>query len=78
MNLSDVSNRRLCLRQPVPACGLTHGCVTMLSDSQGCELFTSFSFYSRVTIDGNPAVIMHATVDAFRAAINLKSMLFLL
>jgi len=30
--------RRLCLQQPAPACGLTHGCVTMLSDSQGCEL----------------------------------------
>jgi len=39
MNLSDVLNRRLCLQQPVPACGLTHGCVTMLSNSQGCELF---------------------------------------
>jgi len=33
MNLSDVLNRRLCLQQP------THGCVTMLSNSQGCELF---------------------------------------
>jgi len=39
MNLSDVLNGRLCLQQPVPTCGLTHGCVTMLSDSQGCELF---------------------------------------
>jgi len=38
-NLSDVSRRRLCLQQPAPACGLTQGCVTMLSDSQGCELF---------------------------------------
>jgi len=29
---------RLCLQQPAPACGLTDGCVTMLSDSQACEL----------------------------------------
>jgi len=36
-NLSDVK-RRFCLQQPAPACGLTHGCVTMLSESQGCEL----------------------------------------
>jgi len=52
MNLSDVLNRRLCLQQPMPACGLTHGCVTMLSDSQGCEpgFSTSFSFYSCVTM----------------------------
>jgi len=41
MNLSDVLNRRLCHQQPVLACGLTHGCVTMLSDSQDCELFHS-------------------------------------
>ena len=33
-NLSDVLRRHLCLQQPVPACGLTDGCVTMLSDSQ--------------------------------------------
>jgi len=39
MNLNDVLNRRLCLQQPVPACGLIHGCVTMLSNRQGCELF---------------------------------------
>jgi len=37
-NISDILRRRLCLQQPAPACGLTHGCVTMLSDSQGCEL----------------------------------------
>ena len=30
--------RRLCLQQPAPAYGLTHGCVTMRSDSQACEL----------------------------------------
>jgi len=39
INLSDVLNHRLCLQQPVPACGLTHSCVTILSDSQACELF---------------------------------------
>jgi len=37
-NLSDVLRQRLCLQQPAPACALTDGCVTMLSDSQGCEL----------------------------------------
>jgi len=37
-NVSDVLRRRLCLQQPAPACGLTHGGVTMLSDSQGCEI----------------------------------------
>jgi len=37
-NLSDVLRRRLCLQQPAPAYGLTDVCVTMLSDSQGCEL----------------------------------------
>jgi len=37
-NLSDVLRRRLCLQQPAPACGLTDGYVTMLSDSQACEL----------------------------------------
>jgi len=26
-NLCDVLRRRLCLQQPAPACGLTHGCV---------------------------------------------------
>jgi len=39
MNIRDVLNRCLCLQQPAPASGLTHGCVTMLLDSQGCELF---------------------------------------
>jgi len=38
MNLSDVLRRRLCLQQPAPACASTDGCVTMLSDSQACEL----------------------------------------
>jgi len=78
MNLSDVWNRRLCLQQPASACGLTHGCVTVLSDSQGCELFHFVSFRSCVTMDGNPAFTVHATVHAVSAAINLKRMLFLL
>ena len=38
-SISDVFKRRLCLQQPAPACGLTHGCVTMLSDSQGLRTF---------------------------------------
>jgi len=37
-NLSDVLRRCLCLQQPAPECALTDGCVTMLSDSQACEL----------------------------------------
>jgi len=37
-NLSDVLRRHLCLQHPAPAYGLTDGCVTMLSDSQACEL----------------------------------------
>jgi len=32
-------------------------------------------FYSCVTMDGNPAFTVHATVHAFRAAININSML---
>jgi len=36
---------------------------------------TSFSFYSCVTMDGNPAFTVHETAHAFRAAINLNSML---
>jgi len=37
-NFSDIF-RWSCLQQSVPAYGLTHGCVTMLSDNQGqgCE-----------------------------------------
>ena len=34
----DVLRRSFCLKQSAPAFGLTHGCVTPLSDSQGCEL----------------------------------------
>jgi len=34
---------------------------------------TSFSFYSCVTMDGNPAFTVHATALAFGAAINLNS-----
>jgi len=37
-NLSDILRRHLCLQQPAPACGSTHGCVRMLSDSQACEI----------------------------------------
>jgi len=38
MNLSDVSRKSFCLQQKAPACGLIHGCVTTLSECQGCEL----------------------------------------
>jgi len=36
---------------------------------------TSFSFYSCVTMDGNPAFTLLSTAHAFRAAINFNSML---
>ena len=73
--IGDLLRRRLCLQQPAPACGLTRDYVTMLSDSQGCELPASFSFYSCVTMVGNPAFTVHATAHAFTAAINLNNML---
>jgi len=38
-NISDVLRCRLYLQQPAHACGLTYGCVTMLTDSQACEPF---------------------------------------
>jgi len=37
-NLSVVLRRCWCLQKPAPAYGLTHGYVTILSESQGCEL----------------------------------------
>jgi len=37
-NFSDVFMGSICLQQTAPACGLTHGCVTMLSENQRCEL----------------------------------------
>jgi len=52
-----------------PAYGLSHGYVTILSDSQGCQISHFDSLY--ITIDGNPAFTVHATAHAFRAAINL-------
>ena len=67
-----------CLQQPAPACGLTHGCVTMLSESNAFRVAnfpTSVSFYTCVTMDGNPTFTVHATAHTFRAAINLNSML---
>jgi len=66
-NLSDVLRRRLCLQQPAPACGstLTHGCVTMLSDSQGCELSHFVLILWCVTKDGNPAFTVYATTHVF-------------
>ena len=38
INQSDVSRRSFCRQAPACGCGLTHGCVTMLSECQGCEL----------------------------------------
>jgi len=38
INLSGVSRRNFCLQAPDCGCGLTHGCATTLSESQGCEL----------------------------------------
>jgi len=45
-NLSDVLMWSFGLEQSAPACGLTHGCVTMILVSQSCELPTSLSFFS--------------------------------
>ena len=73
-NLSDILRRRLCLQQPAPACALTDGCITMPSGSQVANFPTSISFYSCVTMDGNPAFAVHATAHAFIAAINFNSM----
>jgi len=36
--LGDVWRRSFWLQQSASGCGLTYGCVTMLSSSQGCEL----------------------------------------
>ena len=38
-NLSYVLKRSFWLQQSAPACGITHGCVAMLSDSQGLQTF---------------------------------------
>jgi len=51
MNLSDVSKRSFCLQQSAPTCGLTDGCVTMLSGSKGCEL-SDFTFIPYVRHTG--------------------------
>jgi len=75
-NFCDILRSRLCLQQPAPAYSLTDGCVTMLSDSQACELsHVSLSLYSCVTMDENIAFTVHATVRAFRTALKLNSML---
>jgi len=44
----DVLNRRLCLRQPVPACSLTHGCVTMLSVHAPVHTFSAAINFKRM------------------------------
>jgi len=61
-NISDVFRRRLCLRQPARR----H--VVSLSVASQCfqiAMFanfpTSFSFYSCVIMDGNPAFTVHVT-----------------
>jgi len=41
MNPGDVLRWIYCLQQSAPACGLTVRGVTMLSSSQGCQLFNS-------------------------------------
>jgi len=56
MNLTDVSKRCFCPQQKVPACDLTHGCVTTLSESQGANFPTSPSFYSCVTMGRESSV----------------------
>jgi len=48
--LSVVSRRSFFLQAPACHCSLTHGCVTTLSENQGCNFPTSLSFYSCVTV----------------------------
>ena len=74
-NLSDVLRRSFCLQQSAPACYLTHGCVQYFQIARIANFPTSFSLYSCVTMDGNPAFTVHVTAHALRAAINLNSML---
>ena len=49
MNLSDVSRRSFYLQQKVPACSLTHGCITIFQKTKVAIFPTSLSFYSCVT-----------------------------
>jgi len=40
--ISNVFKRNFCLQQQTPAYSLTHGCVTMLSNNQGCKCKRSY------------------------------------
>ena len=42
--------KELAQTKEAPACGLTHGCLTMFWGSKGCEHSTSLSFYSCVSM----------------------------
>jgi len=74
-NLSDVLRRRLCLQQPPPHMVWLTVASQCFQIARVANFPASFSFYSCVTMDGNPAFAVHATAHAFRAAINLNSML---
>jgi len=79
-NIGYVLRRSFCLQQSAPACGLTDGGITTLSDSQGCDLCNfALILWSR----HNRTVIQHsqcmqyaiAVAHAFRAATKHNSLL---
>jgi len=74
-NLSDILRRRC-----VYSNQRTHMVWLMVASqcfqiAKLANFSTSLSFYSCVTMDGNSVFTVHATAHAFRAAINLNSML---
>ena len=75
---SHVCRRSFCLQQSVLECGLTDVCVTMLSDTWGCEL-SDFALilklrHNRTGIQRSQCM-QCATVDAFTATVKLNSRL---
>jgi len=74
-NLSDVLRCRLCLQHPAPHVVWLTVVSQCFQTARLANFTTSFSFYSCVTMDVNPAFTSHATAHAFRAAINLNGML---
>jgi len=74
-NLSDVLRRRLCFQQTAPHVVWLTFASQCFQIARVAKFPTSFSFYSCVAMDRNPAFTVQATAHAFRAAINLNSML---
>ena len=70
-----VLRRHLCLQQPARHVVWLTVASQCIQIARLANFPISFSFYSCVTMDENPAFTVHVTVRAFRAAINLNSML---